>query len=356
MRMLGERLNSAESRRSWSLRRVLLALTVVSLVGWLISREAISWRRFDWSTFWVNARQISAANAIAALALIYTSFLLRALRWRVFLQSAKHVRTMRLFVATISGFTGLALLGRAGELVRPYLIARQEDLTVSSQIAVLALERIFDMGAAALLIAIAIGTSSQVQSLPYLAQFRHAGFLLLAALALAAFVTLVLAMGGRHWGAVLERILSPLSCRLARHISELISRFCADLNRIRDARSLVVVSVMSLLIWVSIGIAHFKCVHAFTNLQYISVADTFLLLGFSLLGSLVQFPGGGAQQVAFAAALIHVFGVPVELAASCTILGWLIIFMAPVPAGLALLRLQHVSLQSVGQSASSCAS
>jgi uncharacterized protein (TIRG00374 family) len=348
--------NSVESRQSWSLQRVLLALTIVSVVGWLVSREAGSWIRSDWGTFWVNARQISAANAISALALIYASLLLRAFRWRLFLQSAKQVPTTRLFAATIVGFTGLALLGRAGELVRPYLIARQEDLTVSSQIAVLALERIFDVAAAALLIAIAIGTSSEVRSLPYLAQFRHAGFLLLTALAIAAFVTLVLAMGGRQWGAVLERILSPLSSRLARRISDLISRFCADLNRMRDARSLVAVTVVSLLIWAAIGFAHLECVHAFVNLQYISVADAFLLLGFSLLGSLVQLPGGGAQQVAFVAALVHVFGVPLEFAVSCTILGWLLLFMAPVPVGLALLRRQHLSLKSMEQSASSCAS
>jgi len=345
-----------ESRQSWSLQRVLLALTIVSVVGWLVSREAGSWIRFDWGTFWVNARQISAANAISALALIYASLLLRAFRWRLFLQSAKQVPTTRLFAATIVGFTGLALLGRAGELVRPYLIARQEDLTVSSQIAVLALERIFDVAAAALLIAIAIGTSSEVRSLPYLAQFRHAAFLLLIALAVAAFVTLVLAMSGRQWGAVLERILSPLSSRLARRISDLISRFCADLNRMRDARSLVAVTVVSLLIWAAIGFAHLECVHAFVNLQYISVADAFLLLGFSLLGSLVQLPGGGAQQVAFVAALVHVFGVPLEFAVSCTILGWLLLFMAPVPVGLALLRRQHLSLKSMEQSASSCTS
>ena len=44
------------------------------------------------------------------------------------------------------GFTALALLGRPGELIRPYLIARHTNLSFASQVAVWAVERIFDVG------------------------------------------------------------------------------------------------------------------------------------------------------------------------------------------------------------------
>ncbi len=53
------------------------------------------------------------------------------------------------------GFTGLALLGRPGELIRPYLIAKQEKLPFSSQIAVWAVERIFDIGGFTFLLVLA---------------------------------------------------------------------------------------------------------------------------------------------------------------------------------------------------------
>ena len=57
---------------------------------------------------------------------------------------------------TVIGFTGLALLGRAGEFIRPYLIARRTDLSFSSQLAVWAVERIFDVGAFTVLMVLAI--------------------------------------------------------------------------------------------------------------------------------------------------------------------------------------------------------
>ena len=63
---------------------------------------------------------------------------------------------MDLLSPTLIGFAGLALLGRAGEFIRPYLIARRTDLPFSSQLAVWAVERIFDVGAFTVLMVLAI--------------------------------------------------------------------------------------------------------------------------------------------------------------------------------------------------------
>ncbi len=70
---------------------------------------------------------------------------MRAMRWRIFLKPLCETTTARLLGPQFIGFTGLALLGRPGEMVRPYLIARKENVTFSSQLAVWLVERIFDM-------------------------------------------------------------------------------------------------------------------------------------------------------------------------------------------------------------------
>ena len=49
------------------------------------------------------------------------------------------------------GFTAITLFGRAGEFVRPYLIAVKEKVPVTSQMAAWVLERIFDLLMASLL-------------------------------------------------------------------------------------------------------------------------------------------------------------------------------------------------------------
>jgi len=48
------------------------------------------------------------------------------------------------------------LLGRPGEFVRPFLVARKENLTFSSQLAVWAVERVFDISAVAILMGISL--------------------------------------------------------------------------------------------------------------------------------------------------------------------------------------------------------
>ena len=61
-----------------------------------------------------------------------------------------------LLSATMIGFTAITLFGRPGEFVRPYLIARKEQVPVTSQFAAWVLERIFDLLMALLLFAFAL--------------------------------------------------------------------------------------------------------------------------------------------------------------------------------------------------------
>ena len=51
--------------------------------------------------------------------------------------------------AQFIGFTSVAVLGRLGEFVRPYLVARRQQVTFTSQLAVYTVERVFDLLAAA---------------------------------------------------------------------------------------------------------------------------------------------------------------------------------------------------------------
>ena len=62
------------------------------------------------------------------------------------------------------GFTGLALLGRPGELIRPYLIARHTNLSFASQVGVWAVERIFDVGGFTVLLVGAIFLPSKLHA------------------------------------------------------------------------------------------------------------------------------------------------------------------------------------------------
>ena len=334
-------------RKTANWARRIATLCALAVLCALMVRTMRSWHRFDWHAFYTNARYISVGRGLAALAFIYAGFLLRAFRWRAFLQSVKDVSAARLFGPTVIGFSGLAIMGYPGELIRPCLIARREKLSISSQMAALTLERIFDLMSVGVLISATILVSSdlRLQSVP--APFRRGAFLLIAFVALLALFALSLAKKGEEIGLTLQRLVSPISPQLGLRLGALTKVFGADLNLIRDAKSLAQLATLSVAIWFSIALAYLETLHAFGALRSVSLAQAVLLLTFALMGSLVQLPAGGTQQAIIVVALISVFRLPIELAASCAILLWLTIIMAPVPLGLALTWRERSSLRTL---------
>ncbi len=136
-----------------------LALTI-ALAAFVIYRwrtSGFSWREFaqalvnvDWS--WLSL----------ALALILATYVGRALRWEVMLRPLqKHTNLWRIFSATAIGFTAVVLFGRAGEPVRPYLIAKKEGVTFSSQVAAWVVERMLDLLMVLVIFGIALSQVSQ---------------------------------------------------------------------------------------------------------------------------------------------------------------------------------------------------
>ena len=108
-------------------RRILTTVAVVAILGLLIYFQVQHWRSFDWSRF-RSASRVHLAPVAAAIVLIYLTYILRALRWRVFLDPVCKTSTWSMVPATFIGFTGLALLGRPAEFIRPFLISRKENL------------------------------------------------------------------------------------------------------------------------------------------------------------------------------------------------------------------------------------
>src|SRR5215468_4438383 len=128
-------------------KRVLFTGIAFLILAVLVYVQVHTWKTFDWQTFLRQTKSVSEFHILHGIALIYIAYVLRAVRWKIFLRPVRPEASISGLVApTMIGFTGLALLGRPGELIRPYLIAKREQLPFSSQLAVWAVERIFDVG------------------------------------------------------------------------------------------------------------------------------------------------------------------------------------------------------------------
>ena len=323
---------------------------VVSLVlAVLVYLQFRTWQNFDWARF-RETRPQKWIHVLHGIALIYLAYVVRAIRWKIFLRPVRPQASSASLVApTIIGFTGLALLGRPGELIRPYLIARRQNLSFSSQLAVWAVERIFDIGAFTMLLVSAIFVSAGPRSLPFYNRFREGGFLLVALVAAISLGAAAVHWQGEAIADWVERRFSHLAANLGHKIATRVREFRGGLNTIHNPLSLLALIGLSLVMWFMIIMAYQEVAHSYgVAILDIRRSQVLVLMGASMIGSMVQLPGiGGGSQLATIAALQHIFDVPPELAASCGIMLWLVTFVAIVPVGLLLSHQERLSLRKL---------
>ena len=333
-------------------RRITITAVITILLGLLIYFQIREWRDFDWPTFWIQTQQAKLKHVLHGVGYIYIAYLLRAVRWQIFLRPVRKTSWTRLLRPTIIGFTGLALLGRPGELIRPYLIARREGLPFSSQLAVWTVERIFDVGAFTVLMLFAIFGDADLRELSFYPRFRLGGFLLVAGVAGVSLIAVLVARLGSRVGDWVELRFSRVNATLGKALATKVREFGAGLNTIDGVWAFVQLSIVSVGMWYVIALAYREVTHSYwvPILQHMTTSHVLLLMGSSMVGSILQLPAvGGGSQLATVAALYHIFGVPKELAVSCGMLLWIVTFVAVVPVGLALAHREHLSIRKLSK-------
>ncbi len=328
---------------------------VLAVLAGLVYLQFRHWRTFDWGKFAEHTRDVSWRHVLHGVLFTYFAYLLRAYRWKIFLRPVrKDASTIALISPTAVGFTGLALLGRPGELIRPYLIARRLNLTLSSQLAVWMVERIFDLGAFTVLMVAAIFLPTKLRAFaaarPVYDHWLHvSGYFLSALVAGLVGVTLLISYRGPRVADWVEIRFGHLAKNLGHRIALRIREFASGLNTIHSVFALLQVAAVSVLMWWMIAVSYKEVTHAYgAPMQFMSVTKVLLLMGSSMVGSMLQLPGvGGGAQLATIEALNKVFAVPRELAVSCGILLWLVSFVAIVPVGLALAHHERLSLRKI---------
>ncbi len=327
---------------------VLWAVGVVALVAVVfLFRDKV---HFDWAMFWQQLRFVSVGHIAAGIVLIYVTYWLRAVRWAVFLSPTKKVSAASLLGSQFIGFTAVALFGRLADLTRPYLVARRVGLPLSSQVAVYTIERMFDLGAAAVIFSTALAFTPK--GLPHHEVFVRAGEVSIALTLAIAFFAATVRMAGGAVAGFARHTVGLLSKSAGESIATKIVGFRDGLNTLSSARDFGVVTLLSLAMWGMIGSAYLQTAHAFVQtpeLAGVTFSRAMLLMAASIGGSLLQLPIiGWFTQIAITATAMHTFyGAPIEAATACGAILLVVTFLCIIPTGLIYARVEHVSLKKV---------
>jgi uncharacterized protein (TIRG00374 family) len=330
------------------------ALIVLVLVV-LIFRGRI---HFDWSAFWSQLKHVDWRPIAAGVALTYSTYWMRSARWAVLVRPSKKIGLFTTVASQFIGFTAVGLFGRLADLTRPYLIAKKVELSLSSQIAVYTIERMFDLGSAALIFSAALAFTPK--DMPHHEVFVRTGLFSLAGTLVLAVFALVVRVAGGAVAAFARGVLGHVSKGAAESISDKILEFRNGLNALSSFGEFGAVTVISLVMWAGIGLAYVETLHAFVDtpgLATISYPQTMLLMGASIGGSLLQLPiVGWFTQIAVTATAMRTFyGVPVESATACGAVLLAVLSLSILPTGLVLAQVERVSLKKVANESGAAA-
>jgi hypothetical protein len=282
----------------------------------------VFFRGVDWSAM---GRALRAADPVylgGVVLVTIATYAARAWRWGFLLAPLARVPFHRLFSVTLIGFMTGMLIPRAGEVVRPYLIARSFPVSTSAGFASIVLERLVDLITVLLLFALylyVLPTPDAQTRGPLLNVLKVAGA---AAGAGALFILGVLLAWHRHADQAMriaDRLLRPFPARFAAAVSRAVRSFGEGLAVLKASPShLAAIMGQSFVVWLLLALGIYWNNRAFgLDLPF---HTAFLILAFLTVGVSIPTPGTvGGFHAFYRAALTEAYGVDNDVAAAAGI-------------------------------------
>jgi uncharacterized protein (TIRG00374 family) len=346
--------------RAWS-RKLLVAIVGVGVLGFVAyrARGLFHFGDFSGTKLLLAVRDANLFLLAISMVAIYVCYALRSLRWEVFQRNLGPSHFWNIYAMTLAGFSAVFLLGRAGEPIRPLLLARKEKLPISGLFGIYVLERVFDVASTATIAAIGLllfqshahsgETANKLQTAA-----RTTGSFLFAGILTAAVALIYLRL---HGTVLLERRLHRV---IASHgwkarFASIVLGFARGVQTIRTWGQLALAVLYSMVHWFLVLLVYLWVSHSFGGkLATIRLSDALLVMAFSAVGSAVQVPGvGGGSQAGAFLAYTAIFGVEKEPAVAAAIVLWLISFAMCSVVGVPLLIREGWSLGELRRMAKS---
>jgi len=217
-------------------------------------------RGLNLALVWNLMKQANYGWIIPGVLVYFVGVWLRTWRWHYMLRQFKPVPVKRLFPVVCIGYAGNNIYpARAGEVIRSYVLKKNEDIPISGSLATVLVERIFDGLVMLLFVFLALPF---VPNIP--AQYRT--FVIALSVIFGVALIFFIALAARsHWvmklySPVAERFL-PASIRLK--VDHMVDRFLFGLASLQSPFDVLMIFVTSVLVWLAETLKYWFVMHAF---------------------------------------------------------------------------------------------
>ena len=297
------------------LRAALVLLLTVGLLAYFL-------RGVNLSAVWAETRHADWRLLLLGLSAVLLTYTLRALRWQYLLAPIGPTRFSTAFETTVIGFAASFLLpARAGEVIRPYLLARRERLPPTAAFATIILERVLDLVTVLLLFGVfvlVVDPASLAGDPSLYARVKWGG--LVAGAGSLGLLALFFALAGHpeRLGRLALSVERVLPERLARAVAGFVETFAQGLAVMRQPGRLFVSLLLSFPLWLSIAAGIWLTSRAFH--MTFGFIGSFLVTTLLVVGVAMPTPGQvGGFHTMYKIAVMTFFGVPEPTAVGAAI-------------------------------------
>jgi len=197
---------------------------------------------------------------LPGIAVYFLAVVIRTWRWHYLLKPLKPISVRQLFPTVVIGYMGNNVYpARAGELLRAYVLKRNEQISVSSSLATVIVERIFDGLVMLLFVFVALPT---VPFLPDVVRsiVIFGSLIFFTALIVFLFLAARPILAARLYNPLIDHLLPH---RWRDRVRGFIDRFMHGLAALRDFEHIVMIFFTSILIWLLETVKYWFVMHAF---------------------------------------------------------------------------------------------
>jgi uncharacterized protein (TIRG00374 family) len=321
------------------LRTILVTLLTIGLLAWFLKNASLA-------DIWMHVRSARTDLLVLSFIFVLLTYWARSVRWQYLLAPIGNTHFRTVFRTTVIGFAALSLLpARVGDVLRPYLLARQEGLPMSATLATVIMERVLDLIVVLALLALYVWGFSGTGALPapFLRPVEVSAALAAAVALLLLVMMWILATHPERIGALAGMAARVLPWSVSHRIEEVVSVFSGGFAAAREPRALVMAIAWSFATWLAIAGEAWAVTVAFGIKM--PFEGTFLLQGLLVLGVAVPTPGGvGSYHAAYRWGVTNFFGAQNDQAIAGAIVTHAISFVPVVLLGLVFMAQDNLSV------------
>ena len=286
-----------------------------------------------------NVDLVEAFNLISQASLSYLfiffivfafSHFLRAVRWKIILRSVKpDASLLNLTGALMVGYGVNCVVPRLGELYRALFMGRWENLSRSSMLGTIIVERVIDIMSLfiSVLISVFIYSGDLYEEVAWLKSTMYLGSVII--LLIAVMIILIVKLKEKFYNVILK-VIGKVSSKAADKLGYIFAMMVDGFSSLKGTKNYILTIFYSALIMVVYGLTSyfgFFMLHL-DSYQEVTYGMAWILMTISAFGIVFPTPGGtGSYHAIVIFVLVSIFKFSEEISAAYALLTHLISYI-----------------------------